>query len=75
MEKGLIVKKQIFIKHLKDDIRQHYEIDPKVLLKWAKEIGQGSFGKIYLGRLKDKPEIIRAIKVIKKEYNSSFKMT
>ena len=30
MEKGLIVKKDIFIQKLKEDIRQHYDIDPKV---------------------------------------------
>ena len=30
MEKGLIVKKEIFIQKLKEDIRQYYDIDPKV---------------------------------------------
>lgn len=30
MEKGLVVKKEIFIQRSKENIRDHYDIDPKV---------------------------------------------
>lgn len=30
MEKGLLLKKSIFIKQSKEDIREFYNIDPKV---------------------------------------------
>lgn len=30
MEKGLVVKKEIFIQRSKEKIRDHYDIDPKV---------------------------------------------
>jgi hypothetical protein len=33
MEKGLVVKKEIFIQKLKEDIRQYYELDPKVRIE------------------------------------------
>jgi serine/threonine protein kinase len=36
-----------------------------------KEIGEGAYGKIYLAQHKDKKNILRAIKIIKKQYRNS----
>lgn len=40
----------------------------------TQEIGKGAYGKIFLGRPKDKPNIVRAIKMIKKDITNAHHM-
>ena len=36
-----------------------------------KEIGCGAYGKVYTARKKEKASTVRAVKIIKKQYNNS----
>ncbi len=41
MEKGLVVKKQIFIQKIQEDIRHYYDIDFKVTDVSSRNLGRG----------------------------------
>lgn len=41
MEKGLVVKKEIFIQKSNENIRDYYDIDPKVGLQQDRKLGRG----------------------------------
>ena len=47
MEKGLVVKKEIFIMKSKEDIHKHYDIDNKVTKDILSKLGKEPMGRYF----------------------------
>ena len=57
MEKGLVVNKELFIQKSKEDIRKHYDIDPKVLIEASRKSGRGPMARSILAGRERAPRL------------------
>lgn len=66
-QESVFIKKDIFIKTRKEDIRLFYEFSPKVKQSIIQILGRGAYGVVYKARMKQPPHTYRVVKLIAKK--------
>lgn len=64
----VVIKKDFFVKSRKDNVKDEFDfLSVKSVFYFFQILGKGAYGTVYKAKEKEYPNLIRAIKVIKKK--------
>lgn len=64
----VVIKKDFFVKSRKDNVKDEFDfLSVKYFFLLVQILGKGAYGTVYKAKEKEYPNLVRAIKVIKKK--------